>query len=67
MKKIFVIVDIILVLIGGILSGISRSPSFSESIPAYEDIMSLFISPEPPLHLQSSETITAIFDVSGVW
>jgi hypothetical protein len=65
LKKIFVLVGVILILFGGLLSIISITPSFNESITAYDDIMSLFISPDPPLHLQSSETITANFDVSG--
>jgi hypothetical protein len=53
------------VLVGGLLAMMSITPSFDESIPAYDDIMSIFFAPDPSLHLQSGETITTRFDVSG--
>jgi hypothetical protein len=65
LNKLFLVVGIIYLLVGGVLIRISVTTIVDESIPAFEELARKFITPEPPLHLNSGETITARFDVTG--
>jgi hypothetical protein len=65
LNKLFLVVGIIYLLVGGILIHISVTTVVDESIPAFDEYARKFIAPEPPLHLSPGETFTARFDVTG--
>jgi hypothetical protein len=65
LNKLFLIIGIIYLLVGGVLISISVTTIVDEKIPASEEYARKFITTEPPLHLNPGETVTARLDITG--